>query len=75
MRTKISSPISGVKSIVGTTSMGKLTATRHGDAANDLLAFYREKVHELQESGEYFMAAMLVEFGEENGANSGFSTG
>lgn len=61
--------------------MGKLTGTRHGDAANDLFAFYQDKVHELEESGQYFMAAvalglavetavltyLLVEFGEENG--------
>jgi hypothetical protein len=61
--------------------MGKLTGTRHGDAANELLAFYEDKVHELEESGQYFMAAvalalaletavltyLLVEFGEDNG--------
>jgi len=61
--------------------MGKLTGTRHGDAANELLAFYGDKVRELEESGQYFMAAialalaletavltyLLVEFGEENG--------
>jgi hypothetical protein len=61
--------------------MAKLTGTRHGDAANDLLVFYTDKVHELEESGQYFMAAvalrlaletavltyLLVEFGEENG--------
>jgi hypothetical protein len=61
--------------------MGKLTGTRHGDAANDLLAFYEDKVSELEKSGQYFMAAialglaletailtyLLVEFGEENG--------
>lgn len=61
--------------------MGKLTGTRHGDAANQLLAFYVDKVEELEESGQYFMAAialgfaletavltyLLVEFGEENG--------
>lgn len=61
--------------------MGKLTGTRHGDAANDLLTFYGDKVHELEEAGQYFMAAialafaietavltyLLVEFGEENG--------
>jgi hypothetical protein len=61
--------------------MGKLTGTRHGDAANDLLVFYEDKVHELEESGQYFMAAialalaletavltyLLVEFGEDNG--------
>jgi len=28
--------------------MGKLTGTRHGDAANDLLAYYGEKVTELE---------------------------
>ena len=61
--------------------MGKLTGTRHGDAANGLLAFYMDNVTELQESGQCFMAAialafaletavltyLLVEFGEENG--------
>lgn len=61
--------------------MGKLTGTRHGDAANNLLAFYQDKVHELEESGQYFMAAvalgfaaetavltyLLVEFGGDNG--------
>jgi hypothetical protein len=61
--------------------MGKLTGTRHGDAANDLMAFYQEKAHELEGSGQYFMAAialgfaietavltyLLVEFGEDNG--------
>jgi phosphohistidine phosphatase SixA len=61
--------------------MGKLTGTRHGDAANELLAFYTDKVRELEESGQYFMAAvalalavetavltyLLVEFGEDNG--------
>ncbi|MGB6473348.1 MAG: hypothetical protein WBF04_04625 [Candidatus Sulfotelmatobacter sp.] len=61
--------------------MSKLSGTRHGDAANDLLAFYREKMHELEESGQYFMAAialgfaletailtyLLVEFAEDNG--------
>jgi hypothetical protein len=61
--------------------MGKLTGTKHGDAANDLLAFYQDKVDELEESGHYFMAGialafsvetavlayLLVEFGEENG--------
>jgi hypothetical protein len=61
--------------------MGKLTGTRHGDAANDLLGFYQDKARELEESGQYFMAAialalaletgiltyLLVEFGEENG--------
>lgn len=61
--------------------MGKLTGTRHGDAAYELLVFYQDKVHELEESGQYFMAAialafaletavltyLLVEFGEDNG--------
>jgi len=61
--------------------MGKLTGTRHGDAANDLLLFYTDKVHELEASGQCFMAGvtlgfaletavltfLLVEFGEENG--------
>jgi hypothetical protein len=53
----------------------------HGDSANNLLAFYGEKVNELEESGQYFMAAvalgfaletailtyLLVEFGDDNG--------
>jgi len=61
--------------------MGKLTGTRHGDAANNLLAFYADKAHELEEAGQYFMAAvalafaletavltyLLVEFGDDNG--------
>lgn len=61
--------------------MGKLTGTRHGDAANELFAFYQDKAHELEESGQYFMAAialalaletavltyLLVEFGDDNG--------
>jgi hypothetical protein len=61
--------------------MGKLTGTQHGDAANSLLGFYDEKVTELEEAGQYFMAAvalafaletliltyLLVEFGEDNG--------
>jgi hypothetical protein len=61
--------------------MGKLTGTQHGDAANKLLAFYMDRVGELEDSGQYFMAAvalglaletgiltyLLVEFGEENG--------
>jgi hypothetical protein len=61
--------------------MGKLTGTRHGDAANDLLTFYSEKATELEDSGQFFMAAialgfaletailvyLLVEFGEDDG--------
>ena len=61
--------------------MGKLTGTIHGDAANDLLAFYSDKVLELEEAGQFFMAAvalaftletailtyLLVEFGDDNG--------
>jgi hypothetical protein len=61
--------------------MGKLTGTKHGDAANALFAFYQDKCHELEDSGQYFMAAvalalaletavltyLLVEFGEDNG--------
>jgi len=61
--------------------MAILTGTVHGHAANELLAFYQNKADELEEAGEYFMAAialalaletavltyLLVEFGEENG--------
>ena len=61
--------------------MGELTGTRHGDAANELLGFYQDRALELEQSGQYFMAAialalaleaavltyLLVEFGEENG--------
>jgi hypothetical protein len=60
--------------------MSKLTGTTHGDAANALFAFFQDKAHELEEAGQYFMAAiglafaietailtyLLVEFGEEN---------
>jgi hypothetical protein len=62
--------------------MGKLTGTRHGDTANELLAFYQDKAYELEQSDQYFMAAialafaletalltyLLVEFGEEDGS-------
>lgn len=62
--------------------MGRLTGTVHGDAANELFALYQDKAFELEESGQYFMSAialafavetavlayLLVEFGEENGA-------
>jgi hypothetical protein len=61
--------------------MGKLTGTRHGDAANELLWFYTDKFRQLEESGQYFMAAvalalaletavptcLLVECGEDSG--------
>ena len=62
--------------------MGRLTGTLHGDAANELLEFYQDKARELEESGQYFMAAialafaletavlayLLVEFGDEDGS-------
>jgi hypothetical protein len=62
-------------------TMGKLTGTQHGDAANDLMAFYLEKVTALEDAREFFMAAvalgfavetsiltyLLVEFGDDNG--------
>ncbi|MGA2717184.1 MAG: hypothetical protein ABSG41_29235 [Bryobacteraceae bacterium] len=61
--------------------MGKLTGTQHGDAANDLLAFYEEESKKLESAGFYFMAAialgfalesavltyLLVEWGDDNG--------
>jgi hypothetical protein len=61
--------------------VGKLTGTKHGDAANALLGFYLDKARELEEAGQFFMAAvalafgvetailtyLLVEFGEEDG--------
>jgi hypothetical protein len=61
--------------------MGKLTETRHGDAATELLGFYQDKAHQLEQSGQYFMATialalaletavlayLLVEFGEDDG--------
>lgn len=61
--------------------MGILTGTTHGDAANALLDFYCEKEKALEDSGQYFMAAiamafaletailtyLLVEFGDDNG--------
>jgi hypothetical protein len=61
--------------------VAKLTGTIHGGAANDLLAFYTDKVKELEDAGQYFIAAialgfaletailayLLVEFGDDNG--------
>jgi hypothetical protein len=61
--------------------MGRVTGTHYGDAANALLGFYIEKAAELEDEGQYFMAAialafgietailayLLVEFGEDNG--------
>ena len=61
--------------------MGSLNGTRHGDAANELFAYYSGKARELEDSGQYFMSAvalvfavetaivayLLVEFGDENG--------
>jgi hypothetical protein len=61
--------------------MSKLTGTIHGDAANELLVFYRDQAKSLEASGQFFMAAvalalavetavlvyLLVEFGPENG--------
>ena len=61
--------------------MGKLKGSQYGDVANKLFAFYQDKAHELEEVGQYYMAAialafaletgiltyLLVEFGEENG--------
>jgi hypothetical protein len=58
-----------------------LTGTRHGDAATELFGYYQDKVQELEDSGQVFMAAialafaletallayLLVEFGEDNG--------
>lgn len=46
--------------------MGILTGTRHSDAANDLLDFYQEKANELEQSGQYFMAAIALAFGLES---------
>lgn len=45
--------------------MGKLTGTQHSDAANELLGFYMKKAHELEEQGQYFMAAIALAFGIE----------
>jgi len=42
--------------------MGELTGTKHGDAANELLAFYQDKFHELEQAGQYFMAAVALAF-------------
>ena len=65
--------------------MGKLTGTQHGEAANSILAFYEDKVIELEQAGQYFMAAialglalesaevltyLLVEFGDDNGGRT-----
>ena len=46
--------------------MGKLTGTQHGDAANDLLAFYEEESKKLESAGFYFMAAIALGFALES---------
>lgn len=50
--------------------MGKLTGTRHGDAANELLAFYSDKVNELEDAGQCFMAAIALGFALETFDNA-----
>lgn len=61
--------------------MSKLTGTIHGDAANELMSYYKSQAKSLESSGHLFMAAvalalsvesavlvyLLVEFGEDNG--------
>jgi hypothetical protein len=61
--------------------MSELTGTHHGNAANDLLAFYEDESKKLEAMGSYFMAAialglaleaalltyLLVEWGDDNG--------
>lgn len=61
--------------------MSKLTGTTHGDAANELMSYYKGQAKSLEASGHYFMAAvalafavetgvlvyLLVEFGDDNG--------
>jgi hypothetical protein len=42
--------------------MGKLTGTEHGDAANDLVAFYQQESEKLEAAGSYFMAAIALGF-------------
>jgi hypothetical protein len=45
--------------------MGKLIESRHGDAARELMQFYLEKASELEDSGQYFMAAIALAFAME----------
>lgn len=61
--------------------MSKLTGTTHGDAANELLSFYKDQARSLEASGHFYMAGvalalavetavlvyLLVEFGDDNG--------
>jgi hypothetical protein len=57
-----------------TTEMGVLTGTRHGDAANDLLlASYGGRVTELEETGQYFMAALALAFALEIATETHFA--
>jgi hypothetical protein len=44
-------------------TMGKLTGTIHGGAANELFSFYADKAQELEEAGQFFMAAISLAFG------------
>lgn len=40
--------------------MGNLTATKHGDVANDLFKYYQDKATELENSGQFYMAAITL---------------
>ena len=42
--------------------MGKLTGKTHGDAANELFAFYGDRAIELEESRQFYMAAVSLAF-------------
>ena len=45
--------------------MANLTLEKHGDPINSLLAFYKQKAKELEDSGQFFMAAVALAFGLE----------
>jgi hypothetical protein len=49
--------------------MGKLTGTQHGDAATALSAFYVEKANELEDAGQWHMAAVALALGVQRGGS------
>jgi hypothetical protein len=46
--------------------MGSLSGERHGDAANELMAFYQEQAEALEAAGQWFMSAVALALAAES---------